>query len=98
MANEHILVVEDDPSVRILLEKSLTAKGYQVSLAKDGLAGLSSLEQLKPDLLLVDIMMPRLDGMTFVKAIKANLEMLNSYDQVVFCFDMDEPGREAVGR
>ncbi len=72
MANEHILVIEDDPAVRTLLDKSLQAKGYRVTLATDGLDGLTVLERMRPDLILVDLMMPRLDGMTFVKAIKGH--------------------------
>jgi DNA-binding response OmpR family regulator len=72
VANETILVIEDDPSVRTLLEKSLSAKGYRILAADDGLAGLTSLEDTRPDLIIVDIMMPRLDGMTFVKAVKGN--------------------------
>jgi len=72
VANETILVIEDDPSVRTLLQKSLTGRGYTVFLAEDGLYGLTSLEEIAPDLIIVDIMMPRLDGMTFVKAIKGN--------------------------
>ncbi len=74
VAGEHILVIEDDASVRTLLEKSLAARGYRVSCCEDGLAGLTALEGTKPDLIIVDIMMPRLDGMTFVKAIKGNGE------------------------
>ena len=74
MANERILVIEDDPSVRTLLSKSLAARGYQVEVAKDGIEGLTTLESFRPDLLIVDIMMPRLDGMTFVKAVKGNDE------------------------
>lgn len=72
MTNETILVIEDDPSVRTLLEKSLSAKGYRIISVDDGLAGLTALEDSRPDLMIVDIMMPRLDGMTFVKAIKGN--------------------------
>jgi DNA-binding response OmpR family regulator len=72
VANETILVIEDDSSVRTLLEKSLTSKGYSVRVCEDGLQGLSMLEELSPDLIIVDIMMPRLDGMTFVKAIKGH--------------------------
>jgi DNA-binding response OmpR family regulator len=67
-----ILVIEDDPSVRMLLDKSLRSRGYEVVTCDDGLAGLAMLEQIQPDLIIVDIMMPRLDGMTFVKAIKGN--------------------------
>lgn len=72
MANETILVIEDDPSVRTLLDKSLSAKGYRIVAADDGLSGLTVLEESRPDLIIVDIMMPRLDGMTFVKAVKGN--------------------------
>lgn len=67
-----ILVIEDDPSVRTLLDKALRAKGYAVETCDDGLAGLTMLERARPDLIIVDIMMPRLDGMTFVKAIKGH--------------------------
>lgn len=70
LAGQTILILEDDPSVRTLLEKSLTARGYVVRSAEDGLAGLTVLEGWTPDLLIVDVMMPRLDGMTFVRAIK----------------------------
>jgi DNA-binding response OmpR family regulator len=72
VANERILVIEDDPSVRTLLQKSLTAHGYSVLVAKDGVEGLTMLETERPDLIVVDIMMPRLDGMTLVRAIKKN--------------------------
>lgn len=67
-----ILIIEDDVSVRTLLNKSLSAKGFTVRACKDGLEGLTELERQRPDLIIVDIMMPRLDGITFVKAIKGN--------------------------
>lgn len=72
MANETILVIEDDASVRTLLSKALLARGYEVETSEDGLAALTRLEAFQPDLIIVDIMMPRLDGMTFVRAIKGH--------------------------
>lgn len=72
MAGKSILIIEDDASVRSLLEKALSAKGYAVQSAVDGLEGLTMLERAAPDLIIVDVMMPRLDGMTFVKAIKSH--------------------------
>jgi DNA-binding response OmpR family regulator len=68
----HILVLEDDPSVQTLLRKQLQAHGFKVSLATDGLDGLMKLETLNPDLMICDVMMPNLDGVEFVKAIKGN--------------------------
>ena len=66
-----ILVLEDEPAVQTLIRKQLTAHGFEVTVASDGLDGLMKLEGLKPDLIVCDVMMPNLDGMEFVKAIKA---------------------------
>ena len=57
-----VLVVEDDPSVRGLLHTLLTAEGYSVSTASDGLAGLRSALDSPPSLILLDVMMPDLGG------------------------------------
>ena len=66
-----ILVLEDEPAVQTLIRKQLTAQGFEVTVASDGLDGLMKLEGIKPDLIVCDVMMPNLDGMEFVKAIKA---------------------------
>src|SRR3954451_11933957 len=58
----HVLVVEDDPSVRGLLHTLLSAEGYEVSTASDGLAGLVKATASKPALVLLDLMMPDLGG------------------------------------
>jgi DNA-binding response OmpR family regulator len=57
-----VLVVEDDPSVRGLLHTLLTAEGYQVTTASDGLAGLRAALDSPPALILLDVMMPDLGG------------------------------------
>ena len=62
MTGPAVLVVEDDPSVRGLLHTLLTAEGYQVSTASDGLAGLRSAVDSPPALILLDVMMPDLGG------------------------------------
>ena len=67
-----ILVLEDEPAVQTLINKQLTAHGFVVTVAGDGLDGLMKLESLKPDLIICDVMMPNLDGMGFVKAIKGH--------------------------
>jgi DNA-binding response OmpR family regulator len=58
----HILVVDDDPGLRQSLSAFLGRSGYRVSTAPDGETALASLEKERPDLLLLDVLMPRLDG------------------------------------
>jgi DNA-binding response OmpR family regulator len=65
-----ILVVEDEEQVRTLLAKLLEKNDYDVATAADGLDAMKFLEGDKPDLMLVDVMMPRLDGFSLVKAVR----------------------------
>ncbi len=69
-----VLVVEDDAGTQTLLRKQLTAKGFEVHIASNGLDGLMRLEELMPDVIICDMNMPVLDGIGFVKAIKAKNE------------------------
>src|SRR4051794_31051821 len=71
---KRILLLEDDSSVQTLVRKALGMYGFEVTVAEDGLDGLMKLETLRPDLIIADMMMPRLDGMSFVKAIKGRGE------------------------
>lgn len=73
-ATIHILILEDDPAVQLLMRKQLVAHGFQVTCADDGLDGLIKLEQVKPDLIICDVMMPNLDGIEFVKAVKGHAD------------------------
>jgi len=68
----HILVLEDDVATQRLLQKELTAAGFKVTVASDGLDGLMRLEAIVPDLILCDVNMPVLDGLAFTKALKSN--------------------------
>jgi DNA-binding response OmpR family regulator len=72
-----ILVVEDDAGTQTLLRKQLSAKGFEVTVAVNGLDGLMRLEQSLPDLIICDMNMPELDGIGFVRAIKAKSETRN---------------------
>lgn len=65
-----ILVVEDELSIATLLKYNLEQAGYSVELAHDGQAGLDKAIELKPDLLLLDVMLPKLDGMEVCKEIR----------------------------
>ena len=60
-----ILVVDDDPELRHVLAMALTDEGYEVRCAPDGQAALDLLEEWLPRLILLDLMMPELDGWTF---------------------------------
>ena len=62
MTAVRVLVVEDDPSVRGLLQTLLTAEGYDVATAADGLAGLVKAALSPPALILLDLMLPDLGG------------------------------------
>ena len=69
-----ILVVEDVPNVLELLEVTLRFKGYYVASAHDGLEGLEQVKKIKPVLIITDILMPRMDGYTFVHTLRLNPE------------------------
>jgi two-component system, chemotaxis family, chemotaxis protein CheY len=69
-----VLVVEDDPGTQTLLRKQLGAKGFDVQIATNGFDALMQLEKSTPDLILCDVNMPELDGIGFVRAIKAKNE------------------------
>lgn len=66
-----ILVIDDDPSVRSLVADSLEIEGYEVCTAEDGFAGLRAIESQKPDCVLLDVMMPGLDGHQVLQRIRA---------------------------
>ena len=71
MANEKILVVDDDTNICELLRLYLTKEGYQVTVANDGEEGLEKFNQVKPDMVLLDVMMPGLDGLEVCRRIRA---------------------------
>ena len=70
MANEKILVVDDDANICELLRLYLTKEGYQVTVANDGEEGLEKFNQVKPDMVLLDVMMPRMDGLEVCRRIR----------------------------
>jgi DNA-binding response OmpR family regulator len=66
-----ILVIDDDPSVRSLVADSLEIEGYEVHTAEDGFSGLRAIEAHKPDCVLLDVMMPGLDGHQVLQRIRS---------------------------
>ena len=65
-----ILVVDDDPTSNSLVSFILKTNGYAVVVAADGEEGLKRADQEKPDLVVLDVMMPKMDGYTFLKQLK----------------------------
>ncbi|MBQ8278652.1 MAG: response regulator transcription factor [Roseburia sp.] len=70
----HILVVEDDKEIRDGIEIFLKSQGYQVHKAADGIEGLSVIESNEIHLAIVDIMMPRMDGVTMTMRLRENYD------------------------
>ncbi len=68
----HILVVDDDQAVRDSLARSLRYSGYEVTTASDGVDALARLSSLRPDAVIMDVMMPRLDGLETTRSLRAS--------------------------
>jgi diguanylate cyclase (GGDEF)-like protein len=69
---ERILVVDDDPDIARFIEVNLRTQGYEVDMAADGVEALERAAAKRPDLALIDVMMPRMDGFEVVERLRAN--------------------------
>jgi len=67
-----VLVVDDEPDKRLLLTFALENEGYQVFTATDGVEGLAAVETYQPDLIVTDVMMPRMDGYEMIRRVRSN--------------------------
>lgn len=70
--SKKILMVEDEPDIREAVQASLRSRGYMVIVAADGEEGLRKIKSEKPDLVLLDIVMPKVDGWQVLKAIRSD--------------------------
>jgi two-component system OmpR family response regulator len=68
---DHVLVVDDDAEIRTLLSEYLTQNGFRVSLARDGREMRSALETSRPDLVVLDVMLPGEDGLALCRDLRA---------------------------
>jgi diguanylate cyclase (GGDEF)-like protein len=75
---ETILVVDDDPDIARFVEVNLRSAGYDVSVASDGEQALERAGQLRPDLVLLDVMMPRIDGFEVAQRLRRNPQTANT--------------------
>lgn len=69
--NERILIIEDDQAIVRVLKRSLTYEGYQVDAALDGEEGIKEFKRIKPDLLILDWMLPGMDGLEVCDRLRA---------------------------
>ncbi len=102
MANLHkkILIVEDDKSFLWILRQSFEAEGFSVIFASDGESGLDMAEKEKPDLILADILLPKIDGITMAKKIrekdpKQQIIFLTNLKDIEHIGEAVEIGKEA---
>ncbi len=72
-----VMVVDDSLTVRKVTQRLLTREGYQSVLAKDGVDGLRQLQDQLPDVILLDVEMPRMDGFDFTRAVRADARTKN---------------------
>ena len=70
-----VLVIDDDPSIRDILTRVLVAEGLQPVTASDGEEGLKRARELDPDLIILDVLMPKVDGWSVLSAIKADAQL-----------------------
>jgi DNA-binding response OmpR family regulator len=70
-----ILVVDDDPVIQKLLTVNFEMEGYRVVTAGDGQEGLDQVAQRRPDIILLDVMMPKMDGVEVVRRLKADADL-----------------------
>jgi diguanylate cyclase (GGDEF)-like protein len=75
---ETILVVDDDPDIARFVEVNLRSAGYDVSVASDGEEALEKAATLRPDLVLLDVMMPRIDGFEVAQRLRRNPQTSNT--------------------
>jgi len=95
--SKKILVVEDQEDNRRILRDLLTAKGYQVLEAVDGLEGITKAEVHRPDLILMDIQIPGVDGYEATRRIKANADLQHIPIIVVTSYALSGDDLKAFG-
>ncbi len=84
-----ILIIDDDAVIRLVVKRSLNKMGYDIEVAKDGEEGWEKISQEKPDLVITDLMMPKLGGLDLLKRIRLDPA---TKELPVLCITGDEEG------
>jgi two-component system, OmpR family, alkaline phosphatase synthesis response regulator PhoP len=74
MATGSVLVVDDEPNIALSLEYLMKGQGFDVRVARDGDAALEALNERQPDVMLLDVMLPKRDGYEVCQTVRANPE------------------------
>lgn len=90
-----ILVIDDSPTIRRVVERALTAEGFSVSTANDGESGLQEARALRPDLVLLDFVMPGMNGYQVVKAL-AEDDSVDEAPILFMCTRSDQVPKDAL--
>ena len=94
-AKQKILIVDDEPDILELIEYNLKKEGYQVFLASNGQDGINVAKKVQPDLIILDIMMPKMDGIEACRLMRAIPEFKNTF--MVFLTARSEEYTEIAG-
>ena len=70
-----VLIIEDDPPYRKIYKRNFEVSGYTVEVAEDGVEGIEKMRSFKPDVVFVDLMMPKMDGFQVIDTAKADPEL-----------------------
>ncbi|TDQ11164.1 response regulator transcription factor [Pedobacter metabolipauper] len=92
---QKILIVDDEPDILELIEYNLKKEGYQVFLANNGQEGITLAKKVHPDLIILDIMMPKMDGIEACRLMRAIPEFKNTF--MVFLTARSEEYSEIAG-
>src|SRR4030042_3913512 len=87
-----ILAIDDDPHIREILEFTLTKAGFKVILARDGKEGIQAFQAHRPDLVILDILMPELDGAEVCKQLRARSQV-----PILFLTSVDDEADRILG-
>lgn len=77
-SGKKVLIVDDEPNILIALEFLIRQEGYEVQKANDGQQALQVLKNFRPDVAILDVMMPRMDGFELAKRIRNQEELANT--------------------
>ncbi|MEN8212480.1 MAG: response regulator [Thermodesulfobacteriota bacterium] len=93
-----ILVVDDEPDVREFLSACIKDAGFQVKTAEDGVDGFEKIEKYMPDLVTVDMVMPRRSGINLIRKLKKEKNMASIPVIVITAHAQDEFGQEDISK